>query len=164
MKQNLTNKTVPELLQLKANWLKEHEQMLRELALAVWELGNHKVEYNREIAIEQNCNFFFVTSKSAETVDTKKEKPIVKYWLAVMQGDGRWYQGIQIAYYTFYENFEAYGNADKQFNNFVVPGDWMMIANSIIEAAQDVRETKYADDEEKERKYLLVKLLHGIDI
>ena len=164
MKQNLSNKTVPELLQLKASWLKENEQVLRELALAVWEMGTHQEEYNREIAILQNSDFYFVASKASDTVDPKKGKPVVKYWLAVMKGMGKWYQGIQVAYYTFHENFEAYGSADKSFNNFVVPGDWLMVANCIIEAAHTAQESKAAEEEEKERQWLINKLLDGKDI
>jgi hypothetical protein len=164
MKQNLSDKSTPELLKLKASWLKEHELMLRELTLAVWEIGKHAEEYNREISIFNSGEVSFVAHKAAEIVDTKNNKPIVKYWLAAMKGNGKWFQGIQLAYYTFYEQADMYGNSDKQFQNFIVPGDWMNLAASVIEAAKIKQETDYAKEEEKERQWLLTKLLDGKDI
>lgn len=164
MKQNLINKSTPELLQLKASWLRDNEKLLRDLSLAVWATGQHNEQHNRDVATIEYQDLSFSVCREENVFDPKKNKGIVKYWLSVNKGTGRWYQNIQIAYYTFYENAEAYGSADKSFNNFAVPGDWLDAAQSIIKDAEEAETKKYAEEEEKERQWLLEKLLNGIDI
>lgn len=164
MKHNLSKKSVSELLQLKEIWLLENEKTLKELAIAVWEFGVHVTEYTREVSIQQIQDLYFVACKDADVIDPKREKKILRYWISVTKGEGNWLRGTQITFYTFFEDEELYGNADKSFSNFVVPGDWLMVAYSIIEAAKIEEDVKEKQEYEKEHAFLLAKLLDGKDI
>ena len=156
MKHNLSNKTLEELEVTKAIWLKDNEQFLRDLTLAVLTGGGNMVAAHREYKTIERGKYRFVARQVSDTYDPGVKKQWKEYAFITA-----WVGAKQVALYTFFIDPD-YGKCNE--NSFCVPGDWMRVAEQIIAEQDKTAVWITAKITERERQDLLTLLLDGIEV
>lgn len=162
MKHNYDGMGIDELCIQKATWLQEYRDLLETLAIDVWEFGKKHKEGTRLTSVLVSLDYNFLVHQDSTMFDPKKNQVKEKFTIVVTKGGRVWYEGKTIALYSFYTDQEYTTSPDP--NHFVVPGDWLDLAQKFIDSAHTIREQKFADEEEKQVNYLKLLLLEDIDI